>query len=144
MYNQFYTETAVYNDMKELTNKMYTDGVVTDWGKNDETCTVMECTLELANSLEERERPLFCFAGKDIDEIGNAQNSWRAFLITTDRLLIAFAVECKDSRASEFKGVESFDFRAVSQMECDFEKKRIYPGNIRLGRWTGNGVSHPL
>ena len=57
MYNHFYTEASVYNDMKELTNKMYTDGVVTDWGKNDETCTVMECTLELANSLEERERP---------------------------------------------------------------------------------------
>ena len=33
MYNHFYTEAAVYNDMKELTNKMYTDGVVTDWAR---------------------------------------------------------------------------------------------------------------
>lgn len=142
MYNHFYTETAVYNDMKELLNKLDSDGVVTGWGENDEAYTVGECVSELAKSLEENERPLFCFAGKDIDSIGNVQNSWRAFLITNHRLLIAFAEECKGGIISEFKGTESFNFRAVSQMECDIEKNEF---TMEISGWEyGQGTEYHI
>ena len=142
MYNHFYTETAVYNDMKELLNKLDSDGVVTGWGENDEAYTVGECVSELAKSLEENERPLFCFAGKDIDPIGNVQNSWRAFLITNHRLLIAFAKECKGGIISEFKGTESFNFRAVSQMECDIEKNEF---TMEISGWEyGQGTEYHI
>lgn len=124
MYHQFYTIDVIERDMRALLDLIDDSNIV----DANERVPIEICAWSLAIALEEHERPIWGFMCQDVDD--PVQYTWRAFLFTSTRLLMAYSGELDDGYESELKGVESFDVRSISKLDYSVEDNEIL---IELG-----------